>query len=415
MEQQNAVSEKLNPNRAPREPFGIKARSTLNRITLTLSEASPNETLYVEIPKLAENIVLVPGSVYLTFDLNVTGHANNTLVNNVGRNLVKRQRVLFGGEVLQDTLDYDLFQTYHDFFLSKEARDDMLWYGVSNVNTRKLRTDPGDKDDSTDAKEVAMAALYGTKYCIPLDHPILLNHGVFYPKGLSHPLKFEITLGGVSDIVVYSDTTKPPNCKITNLELEYQSVSSEYLANRALEAYKVGHVFYENVLRHKTFTFSKPNDSVINEHVNVLRRSMTGLLFLITAPSDAGTRDSEKIVNPDITSVKIDIDGVPNMLYSRGMISTDLYKSILQRFTGDTSVKEKDFYTNDKFALWIDLRTHSDNNIHGSGLALRDTRDGVKLEIRRTTGGSGTITCHMFIVADALMEIRNSSLRSIMY
>ena len=261
-----------------------------------------------------------------------------------------------------------------------------------------------------------MAALYGTKYCIPLDHPILLNHGVFYPKGLSHPLKFEITLGGVADIVVYSDTTKPPNYKITNLELEYRSISSEYLANRALEAYKVGHAFfYENVLRHKTFTFSKPNVSVINEHVNIPRRSMTGLLFLFTAPSVAGTRDSEKFVNPDITSVKIDIDGVPNMLYSRGMIPTDLYKSILQRFTGDTSVKEKDFYTNDKFALWIDLRTHSDNNIHGSSLALRDTRDGVKLDIRRTTGGSGTITCHMFIVADALMEIRNSSLRSIMY
>ena len=183
-----------------------------------------------------------------------------------------------------------------------------------------------------------------------------------------------------------------------------------------METYKFGHAFlYENVLRHKTFTFSKPNDSAINEHVNVHRRSITGLLFLFTAPSVAGTRDSEKFVNPDITSVKIDIDGVPNMLYSRGMIPTDLYKSILQRFTGDTSVKEKDFHTNDKFALWIDLRTHSDNNIHGSGLALRDTRDGVKLEIRRTTGGSGTITCHMFIVADALMEIRNSSLRSIMY
>ena len=416
MEQQVTISEKLNPNRAPREPFGIKARSTLNRITLTPSEASPNETLYVDIPKLAENIVQVPGIAYLTFDLNVTGHANNTLVNNVGRNLVKRQRVLFGGEVLQDTLDYDLFQTYHDVFLSKDERDDMLRYGVSNVNTRKLGTDADDKDDSTDAKEVAIAALHGTKYCSPLDHSILLNHGVFYPKGLSHPLKFEITLGGVSDIVVYSDTTKPPNYKITNLELEYRSISSEYLANRALEAYKVRHAFfYENVLRHKTFTFSKPNDSVINEHVNVPRRSMTGLLFLFTAPSVAGTRDSEKFVNPDITSVKIDIDGVPNMLYSRGMIPTDLYKSILQRFTGDTSVKEKDFYTNDKFALWIDLRTHSDNNIHGSGLALRDTRDGVKLEIRRTTGGSGNITCHMFIVADALMEIMNSSLRSIMY
>ena len=142
---------------------------------------------------------------------------------------------------------------------------------------------------------------------------------------------------------------------------------------------------------------------------------MTGLLFLFTEPFTAGTRDSEKFVSPDITSVKIDIDGVPNMLYSRGMIPTDQYKSIPQRFTGDISVKEKDFYTNDKFALWIDLRTHSDNNIHGSGLALRNTRDGVKLEICRKAGGSGNITCHVFIVADALMEIMNSSLRSIMY
>ena len=53
---------------------------------------------------------------------------------------------------------------------------------MSNVNTRKLRTDAGDKDDSTDAKEVAMATLYGTKYCIPLDHPILLNHECFTQK-----------------------------------------------------------------------------------------------------------------------------------------------------------------------------------------------------------------------------------------
>ena len=149
--------------------------------------------------------MLVPGRTYLTFDLNVSGHANNTLVNNVGRSLVKRQRVLFGGEVLQDALDYDLFQTCHDLFLSSEARDDMLRYGVSSENTRKLRTAAGDKS-SSNAKEVAMAAVHGTKYCIPLDHPILLNHGVFYPKGLSHPLKFEITLAPVPDIVIYLQT-----------------------------------------------------------------------------------------------------------------------------------------------------------------------------------------------------------------
>ena len=78
------------------------------------------------------------------------------------------------------------------------------------------------------------------------------------------------------------------------------------------------------------------------------------------------------------------------------------------------SVKEKDFYNN-KFALWIDLRTHPDNNIHGGGLALNNAQDGIKIEMKRKVSGSGIMTCYMFVVADALMEVMNSNLRSIMY
>ena len=99
------------------------------------------------------------------------------------------------------------------------------------------------------------------------------------------------------------------------------------------------------------------------------------------------------------------------------MIPSDLWESVKKRFgtsEGKHSVKEKDFYA-DKFALWVDMRTHPDNGIHGGGLALNNTQDGVKLEIKRKQSGSGTITCHMFVVADAMMEIMNSGLRSIKY
>ena len=80
-------------------------------------------------------------------------------------------------------------------------------------------------------------------------------------------------------------------------------------------------------------------------------------------------------------------------------------------------VKQKDFYVDNKFVLWIDLRGHPDNSIHGGGMVLHNTRDGVKLEMRRTTGGTGNtrITCYMFVVADALMEIMKSNLKSITY
>ena len=410
------TSEKINPNRIPRVPLGLKAESTLNRITLNPSSANPGETLYINIPKLSENLVIVPGSVYLVFKLTVEGHENNTLVNNVGSNLVSRLKVLFGGETLQDTQRYDVFQTYHDLFLSDEEREDRLRQGISSVNMRKLRSNAGDKVD-TDAKEVALAVVHNTKYHIALNHPILKDHGVFYPKALDHQLIFEITLAPVHDIVVYSDTTKTPTYKITNLEMEYSCISSEYLAREAQAAYQVGKgFFYENVTLHKTFTISRPTDSVINQHINLPRRSITGILCLFVIPYVGGARDSENFFNPGITSINIDVNGVPNRFYSKEMVPSDLWESIKKRFSDSSrwSVKEKDFYSN-KFALWIDLRTHPDNSIHGGGLALNNAQDGIKIEIKRIAIGSGIMTCYMFVVADALMEVMNSNLRSIMY
>ena len=163
------------------------------------------------------------------------------------------------------------------------------------MNMQKLRTNSGDKV-TTDAGEVAYAPIHNTKYKIPLDHSVLNEHGVFYPKALPNHLLFELTFVPVADIVIYSDVTKTPNHTITNLELEYQAISSDFLAEQVRAFYQSSKgFFYENFLLHKTFTISKPNDddSVINEHINLPRRSMTGILCLFTEAHTAGTRDSE--------------------------------------------------------------------------------------------------------------------------
>ena len=295
----------------------MKAEATLNRITLNPSSVNPGETLYVNTPKLAEGVVILPGSVGILFNLNVAGHANNTLVNNFGQNLVTSLKVKFGGEILQDTQRYDLLQTYNDLFLSKEEREDRLKQGISSVNIRKLRTNAGDKVTS-DAGGVSLASIHNTKYRIPLDRPVLNDHGVFYPKALPNDLVFELTFATVADIVIYSDVTKAPNYTITNLELEYQAISSDRLAEHARASCQSGKgFFYENILLHKTFTISKPNDSVINEHINLPRRTMTGILCLFTEAHTARTRDYEKFVNPDIKSTSINVDGIQNRLYRK--------------------------------------------------------------------------------------------------
>lgn len=153
------------------------------------------------------------------------------------------------------------------------------------------------------------------------------------------------------------------------MELKYECIRSEYLVQEASSSYQVGKgFFYENIILHKTVTISKPNTSVIEEHINFPRRSMEGIFCLFTGNQTAGTRDSKKFVNPNIKSISINIDGMPNKLYSNGMVPTDFWESIKKRLIEKILlIKQKEFYTNNKFALWIDLRTYPDGNIHGNG------------------------------------------------
>ena len=64
----------------------MKTDRAVKRITFNPNHANPGDTLYVRVPKLNKNEVLVPGSLSLLFDIDLSeGHANNFLVQNVAR------------------------------------------------------------------------------------------------------------------------------------------------------------------------------------------------------------------------------------------------------------------------------------------------------------------------------------------
>ena len=115
------VSDSLLPTHSSKTLNAIKAPRAVKRITFSKSDASPGETLYVRVPKLNEDEVLVPGSLGLRFDIDISGgHANNYLVQNVSRALVSRMVIKFAGTDLQNTDGYDLYKIYEDLFLSQE-------------------------------------------------------------------------------------------------------------------------------------------------------------------------------------------------------------------------------------------------------------------------------------------------------
>ena len=186
-----------------------KAERTVTRIAFNPSTANPGDVLYVTVPKLAQDVVMVPGSLALVFEIDLTGgHANNYLVQNVSRALVSRLTVTFGGTPVQNTNGYDIFKTFEDLFLSVYERDEMLMEGIQSTKLSKICSGAGDKPTSGVDAENKLETVYKQKYRINLDHQILTSNGVFYPLVLDKDVIFELTLAPASQVVRGSDTFK---------------------------------------------------------------------------------------------------------------------------------------------------------------------------------------------------------------
>ena len=415
-----SVQDNLLPTHSVKTLKAMKAPRSVKRITFTPSEANPGEKLYVHVPKLNENEVLVPGSLSLRFDIDLSGgHANNFLVQNVSRALVSRMVVKFGGTTLEDTADYDVYKTFQDLFLPGEKRDNMALEGIQSEDLCKIRSGAGDAKTSGVDAEKKLNELYGKKYRINLDHQILTDHGIFYPQALYSDLVFEVTLAPASQVVKGSDPTKL-KYKLTNIHLEYEMIYSEYLAEEAKSVYTSGKEFvYDHVMITKMVPINRVEDTVINIIVNAQRRSMKGILLLFVAPYAAGTRDSEKYIFPDLKKISVTINGSPNMLYDSGIEIEDIWSEVSRFFMKEKSKPQhmslKKFYTDNKFGLLIDLRSMASQKMHGSGTRLVNTTDGVHLKIERDAKGTGKVNCHIFVISDSQFNIMGRQLKSVTY
>ena len=418
MEKSGSVSSDLSPRRSTKTLRAMKAPYAVKRITFNPSEANPGERLEVRVPKLNKNEVLVPGSLALRFDIDLSGgHANNYLVQNVSRALVSQQVVKFGGTTLDDIVDFDIYKIFTDFFLPEETRGNMVAEGIQGKKLSQIRSGAGDKPTTGVDNENKLEKVYGKKYRINLDHQILTDHGIFYPQALYPDLIFELVLAPASQVVKGSDQTKL-KYKLTNIQLEYEMIRSKELADEATSAYESGKEFlYDHVSRNSVKRVDTSTD-LMNIKVDSQRRSMKGILLLFVKQYTAGARDSEEYVFPDLEKVLVTINGSPNMLYNNGIESEDAWRQASRFFMKEKHKPQhmtlQKFYAEDKFGLLIDLRSMASQEMHGSGTRLVNTTDGVQLEIKRSTG-KGPFNRHVFVISDAQMNIQNRQLDSVMY
>ena len=183
-------------------------------------------------------------------------------------------------------------------------------------------------------------------------------------------------------------------------------IRSKTLADEARSVYSSGKKFaYDHVMRERVDTFKKDSDTMINLRVNPQRRSLKGILLLFVEPYTAGGRDSKKDIYPDLTKVSVTMNGSPNMLYNNGIEGKDFWEEAYRFFKPKNNknpfIDLIKFYTKDNFGLLIDLRSMSDQSLHGSGTRLVNTKDGVQLELERKAGGSGEVKCQFFVISDS--------------
>ena len=369
----------------------------------------------MEIPKLKEDSCLVPGSLHLLYNFK-SKNTKSWFRQNLARGLVEGLQVKVGGEVAYDCTHESLIKTFEDLWLDKQEREEMVEYGIGSENLRKLISgdDTGVKvGDAGKVSEGLMHSVFGNRQRIKLDK-IFGDHGVFAPFHSKLSTTFTITLPSAESIMKAQEGETIGGYTLENLELEYETIDSQELAQDSTAKYENGRsLVYDHVTHVKTINWGK-DSTIENETINFPRQSLKAVVMLFRKKTPGS---SEEFVFPNIGNVKVTVEGTPNQVYSQGISKGRFYEEAKRVFGKEGSMNPpmtlRSFYDN-HFALVVDLRSIEDNSVYKTGRKLTSTQSGIQLEIQKKATTTD-LDCHMFIISDSIVQIMGGGLNGVVY
>jgi hypothetical protein len=421
----SAYGNKLDPHRKLRQSRGVKGIRQSVVITNNPSSIDQNQQLLVRFPNLAQHDVIVPNTVRLAFNIELTSatDVNATVVQNLGRSIIKKITIRISGNEVMSIENSNLFYCYSDLWKTDNERKSMAYQGIGTDNMLKHRV--GATDAVANTKDKAIASAYQNRFCIPLDFELIESHMPFYQSGLGDRLEYEFTFNEYGNVIKSSDDDA--TYTISNISLEFDSVTEQELARMIGTEYNNKLVIlYDRILRHRVVPKNK-SDTVWNINLNVPAKSMKGILMLFEDPTRTS---SEQFYNPKITKVEVTIEGVPNQLYSQGMKAYQQWDEA-KKYFGSGSKRsaisgqvESDLmlssmsvgkYLTDKFCLWLDLRSTDDNTLHGSGRRIENASEGVTLQISKTAETAGVLNLYLYVIIDAQINFEDGRFLQALY
>ena len=169
---------KLNPHRRLRDPLGVKEVRQSVVVTNNPSTIDQNQQLLVRFPNLGAHDVIVPGTARLAFTVSLTStDANRTIVQNLGRAIVKKMTIKISGNEVLSIDDSDVFHCYQDLWKAPPERGNGHYQGINlsdDRNVNRIRVGAGNKDEDDD-EDAAIAAAYGNRFHTARDPHALLS------------------------------------------------------------------------------------------------------------------------------------------------------------------------------------------------------------------------------------------------
>ena len=367
----------------------------------------------------------------MTFNITLEGtDVNRTLVGNLGRNIIRKLVVKLEGNEIISIDDYDILYSYYDSWKCTRERHNAVFQGIVETdgqteNAIKHRINAGDK--ASNANDETVASIFDNKFCIPLDFEILESSLPLYPYGLGSRLTYELTFADYSDVIKSTDTDA--TYTVSNISLEFDTIINASLASQIRTEYMKSSILYDRILRARIIPLNK-SDTSISVDINSPSKSLKGVLLIFTKERSATkfTRDTEEFYNPKITKVEVTVEGVPNELYAQNMEYRHQYDEIVKHFAEgrlkEAGAIQKDLqlhnvniasYYTDKYALWLDFRTIDDNRLHGLGIQLENTSQGIRLQITKKVESAGKLSCYLYIFQDAQINIGDSQFLNVVH
>ena len=177
----------------------------------------------------------------------------------------------------------------------------------------------------------AIADAYGNKFIFPLDFEMLDSAAHYYQAGLGNRLCYEITFNDYNRVTKSGvSLPKVPDAKykITDISLEYETVTQPNLERSIRSEYQHMALLYDRILRYRQISVNK-SDAMWNWSFNTPCKSLKGILVLFEEEKSY-IRDMSKFYNPK--KVSVTIEGKPNQLYAQGTRSFEQYDEACKYF-----------------------------------------------------------------------------------